>query len=80
MNNKSEDQCVQNALEAVAKENGISVESVRREIAIAIAAARENKDPAIQAFWASVEGKDEDSPRMEDVLVYIVQINKGIAD
>ena len=39
------------AFKQIAKKEGVSIASVRHEIAIAIAEARNNPDPKIQAAW-----------------------------
>jgi len=64
------------ALQQLAKKEGISVEAVRREIELAIAAARESSDPAAQAFWKSVPHKGE-YPTPEEVIVHIAKKVKG---
>jgi len=64
------------ALQQLAKKESISVEAVRREIELAIAAARESPDPAAQAFWKSVPHKGE-YPTPEEVIVHIAKKVKG---
>lgn len=48
---------VQNALEAIASINGVSVNEVRAEIQTAIQEALENPDPSVQQFWTSIPHK-----------------------
>lgn len=57
------------ALEKVAKKEGISIEAVRREIELAIAEARSNPAPEMQAFWKSVPCEGE-YPTPEKVIIY----------
>ena len=80
MNDKTMEETVQNALRFVAKQEGISVENVRRGIEIAIAAARQNDDPAVRAFWESIPAKGSDSLTVEDVIAYFAQTDMGIGD
>ena len=60
------------ALLELAKKEGIDTEEVRREIEIAIAAARVNPDPAAQAFWKAVPHKGE-YPTPEEVIIHIAK-------
>ena len=78
MKNNTAEQSVRESLEAIAKKSGISVEEVRQEIEIALAAARENSDPNIQAFWKLVPCKGE-VPTSEEVIVYIAGMGRGIS-
>lgn len=57
-------------LQQIAKRDGISIAMVRHEIEIAIAAARENPDPKVQAFWRSVPCKGE-FPTPEEAITYL---------
>ncbi len=67
---------IRESLQKIADNNGVSVEEVRRDIADAIDAARENPDPKVQAFWASVPRKGE-KPTPEEVIAYIGGIVGG---
>ena len=58
------------ALKKIAKRDGISVREVKREIEIAVAAARENPDPKSQAFWNAIPCRGE-QPTPEEVITYI---------
>ncbi len=78
MSDTTIEKTVQNALRFVAKQEGISVENVRRGIEIAIAAARQNDDPAVRAFWESIPAKGSDSLTAEDVIAYFAQTNLEI--
>lgn len=68
------------ALEAVAENEGISVESVRREIEAAIAAARLNEDPAARAFWDSILAKDGEALSAEEMIAIFVWMNMDTED
>ena len=65
-----------NVLKQLAKQEGVSVETVRHEIEIAIAAARKSTDPKAQAFWKSVPHKGE-QPTPEEVIVHIAGMTKN---
>lgn len=67
------EQIAKKTLEAIAKKNGTSIEAVKREIDFAIAAARENSDPKVQAFWNSVPHKGE-VPTPEEFIAYIAKM------
>jgi len=58
------------SLRQIAGREGIGVDTIRWEIEIAIAAARENPDPKIQAFWKSIPCKGE-YPTPEETIAYI---------
>lgn len=58
-------------LAEVARNNGVSVQEVEREIAVAIAEGQENKDPAVRAFWASVPRKGT-IPTPAELLRYLM--------
>lgn len=58
-------------LKEIAKQEGISIKEVYREMQIAIDAGFFNPDPSIQAAWRNVpllHGK----PKPEDVIMYCV--------
>ena len=63
------------ALKKLAQKEGVSVETVRREIENAIAAAQRRTDPQAQKFWKSVPCKGE-RPTPEEVIVYIAGLTK----
>jgi len=42
------------ALQQVAQQEGVSIETVRREIEIAISEALKSPDPKAKAFWLSI--------------------------
>lgn len=77
MSYKKAELSAQKSLEAVAKMNGVSVEAVKQEIELAIAVARENSDPKVQAFWSSVPHKGK-APTPEEVIAYIAAMGRGI--
>ena len=66
---------MKNVLIEIAKNAGVSTETVRREIEIAIEMARRNPDPKIQAFWKSVPCKG-DYPTPEEAILHIAKIVK----
>lgn len=63
------------ALKKLAQKEGVSVETVRREIENAITAAQRSTDPQAQKFWKSVPRKGE-RPTPEEVIVYIAGLTK----
>ena len=77
MSRKNAEQSVKNVLKTVADNNGVSVETVRHEIEVAIAAARENTDPNVRAFWNDLPCKGE-TPTPEEVIAYITGMGRGI--
>lgn len=77
MSYKKADLSAQKSLEAVAKMNGVSVETVKQEIELAIAVASENSDPKVQAFWNSVPRKGK-VPTPEEVIAYIAEMGHRI--
>ena len=66
---------VQKALESVAKREGVSVDRVRHEIDIALAAACHNDDPSIQTFWESLPAKGSGAFTAENVIAHFAQIH-----
>ena len=64
------------ALKQLAKKEGVSVETVRHEIEIAISAARKSTDPKAQNFWKSVPRKGE-YPTPEEVIVHLAAMTKS---
>ena len=76
MSNQKAEILAKKALESVAKKNGVSVEEVRREIEISIAAAKANSDLEIQAFWMSIPRKGE-FPTPEEVILHLVGMEFG---
>lgn len=79
MSNRKAEQSAKKAIVAVAKKNRVSAEEVKREIDLAIAAARKNPDPNIQAFWNSIPCKGR-FPTSEEVIAYIAEIGRGITN
>lgn len=61
------------ALQQVAKRDGVSIRTVRREIEIAIATALKKPDPKAKAFWLSIPHKGE-YPTPEEVIAYIADM------
>ncbi len=77
MSNKKAEYSAKKAIQAVARQHGVSVETVCHEIEVAIAAARENTDPKVQEFWNSVPRKGE-TLTPEEVIAYIAGMGRGI--
>ena len=77
MSYKKAELSAKKSLETVAKKNGVSVETVKQEINYAIAVARENSDPKVQAFWNSIPRKGK-APTPEEVIAYIAEMEHGI--
>lgn len=61
------------ALKQVALKEGVSVDTVRHEIGIAIAAAAKSSDPEARAFWMSIPHK-EARPTPEEAIAYIADM------
>lgn len=59
----------QDILQRIAEKNHVSVEEVRKEIDEAVAQARQNPDPAIQAIWAEFL-KEYPQATAEQVIYY----------
>ena len=57
----------------IAKQEGVSIETVRGDIEAAIAEARDNPDPKVKAFWKSVPCKGE-YPTPEEAITYMAGI------
>lgn len=64
------------ALKQLAKKEGVSVETVRHQIEIAIAEARKSTDPKAQAFWKTVPHKGE-YPTPEEVIVHLAGMTRN---
>jgi hypothetical protein len=75
MNDNNKEKTVKKALKAVAKQEGVSVESVRRAIEIAIDAARQEGGPSVQAFWESMPTSDSGPMTAEDIVEYFAQMS-----
>ncbi len=75
MSDKSMETTAQKALKAVAKREGVSVERVRREMEIAINAARESDDPDVRALWEKIPMKNNGFITADDVIAYFVQMH-----
>ena len=58
------------SLASVAKQNGVSIDEVKREIQKAIDIGMANPDPKIKAFWNSIPRSGE-RPTPEEVIAYL---------
>ena len=65
-----------NALKQPARKKGISVDTVRYEIEIAINSGFNSTAPQAQAFWNSIPRKGE-RPTPEEVIVHIAKMIKN---
>lgn len=61
------------ALRKVALANNTTVEEVKREIMIAMDAAMENPDPAIQAMWRTIPHEGE-KPTPEEFITFVASM------
>ncbi len=61
-----------NALNEVARNHGITLDEVRKEIDDAIAEARSCPDPIVQAKWKEIPCAGE-VPTAEEVMVYVLE-------
>lgn len=61
------------ALKKIAQREGVSEETVRREIETAIAEAMKSPEPQARAFWESIPHKGE-KPTPEEVVAYIADM------
>lgn len=62
---------IERALMAVAKQNGISIDEVIKEIQKAIDLCMSNLDSNVQAFWNSVPRKGN-RPTVQELILYII--------
>lgn len=58
-------------LESIAKKNHTTVESVRREMVLAIEAGRKSPDPAVQNRWQKIALQGEEG-ELEAILDYLL--------
>lgn len=63
------------ALKKLAQREGVSEETVRREIEVAITEAMKSSEPQAQAFWKAIPHKGE-QPTPEEVIAYIAGMVK----
>ena len=61
---------VKKILKQVAKEHGVSVNEVQRDIEALLVETRNNPDPSVQAAWAAIPCKGE-TPTIEEVVAYL---------
>jgi len=60
------------ALDQVATDEGVSIETIMNEIDIAMGAARSNPNPEIQRLWNEIPCQGE-HPTPEEVIAYITR-------
>jgi hypothetical protein len=75
MDDKNLDRVIGDALKAIARREGISVQGVRRNIETAIAAAREHEDPKVRALWRAIPMRNHGALTPEDVIAYLAVLN-----
>ena len=63
------------ALKKLAQREGVSEETIRHEIEVAIAEAMKSPEPQAQAFWKTIPRKGE-QPTPEEVIAYIAGMVK----
>ena len=63
-------------LQQIAKKHGVSVEEVRREIALTLAIGQSSLDPKTHALWSAVSRKG-DKPTLEEAIAYFAKMVKG---
>lgn len=61
---------MQQILKQIARENEVSVEEVRKEIAAAIREGMHCPDPAVRQAWDAIPRKQE-TPTPEEVIAYL---------
>ena len=68
---------IKRSLASVAKQNGVSVDEVKREIQKAIDIGMANPDPKIKVFWNSIPRSGE-RPTLEEVISFFAKemVNK----
>lgn len=60
------------ALEELARQKGVSIGAIRREIERAIAEAMKNPDPEARAFWAAASHSGK-TPTPEEFIAYLAR-------
>ena len=67
-----------NAIEKIAADGGVSAESVRQNISLAMINGLASSDEAVQRFWRSVPHEAE-LPTPEELILHISDIARGMA-
>lgn len=62
---------IQNILEKIAIQNGVSVDQVRQDIQEALDHGWNSTDENVKAYWRRIPTK-HGKPTLEEVLVYII--------
>lgn len=68
--NSTHKNIITNALNKIAKSEGITADEVRQEIALAISYALKSDDSNVQNFWKDIPCEG-DSPTVDEVIDYI---------
>ena len=64
------------ALQEVARQNGMTLEEVKKEIRLAMLAGLCNTDPAVQARWKDIPCAGE-VPTPEELIAYVATMVSG---
>lgn len=59
-----------NALQSIAKHEGISIEEVKKEITNAILIGMQNHNPKVQNYWRNVP-KERNVPAPEELIAFL---------
>ncbi len=62
---------IQNILEKIAMQNGVSVDQVRQDIQEALDYGWNSTDENVKAYWRKIPAK-HGKPTLDEVLVYII--------
>ena len=62
----------QEAIQQVARKNGVTPEEVRREIELALSEGMRSLDPRVQAFWQQIPSRTG-IPTVEEVVQFLAE-------
>ncbi len=68
--NKYKKEIVEKNLQTIAEREGLSVDEVYDEIALAISLAIKDPNPKVQEFWKSVPSEGE-APTIEETIAFL---------
>lgn len=74
---RKEKKRIQDIMEEVAWENGVSVEKVRCDIESFIAVSMQSPDPEVRARWREIPKKGE-VPTPEEVILFFAKLGQGL--